>query len=250
MGLAIVLIGVGLTTFIRALPSSAMGRSAMAGWTQLFALDSQQLWWFVTRAAGIIAYLLLWFSTAWGLLIPTKLLVPALDQTYTVDFHEYISLLAIGFTILHIFVLTVDRYLPYTWAQIIVPFLSPYRPLWVGFGVISFYLILLVTITFYLRSKIGVKTFKSIHLLSLVSYVGVTLHGIYAGTDAPLGAMKLMYMFTGLSITYLLVYWLVGKHGNEWVEKLKAIGWGGGKKKGKKPDHRVQRRYASHSQKW
>jgi len=27
----------------------------------LFAADSVQIWWYVTRAAGIIAYLLLWF---------------------------------------------------------------------------------------------------------------------------------------------------------------------------------------------
>jgi sulfoxide reductase heme-binding subunit YedZ len=177
----------------------------------LFGLDSVQLWWYVTRAAGIIAYLLLWFSTAWGLAVPSKLLDPVLDRTFTFDFHQFISLLSIGFLIMHILVLTVDRYLPYSIWQILIPFLSPYRPVWVGIGVISFYLILLVTVTFYLRSRIGMRAFRAIHVFSLVGYLGATLHGFYSGTDSPLPAMQLLYKGTALVIVFLTVYWLVLK---------------------------------------
>jgi predicted ferric reductase len=174
----------------------------------LFSLDSVQLWWYVTRSAGIIAYLLLWFSTAWGLAVPSKLLDPLLDRSFTFDFHQFISLLSIGFMVLHILVLTLDRYLPYSAWQILIPFLSPYRPLWVGIGVIAFYLILLVTVTFYLRSRIGMRAFRAIHILSLAGYLGATLHGLYAGTDSVLPAMQLLYQGTGLVIIFLTVYWL------------------------------------------
>jgi predicted ferric reductase len=174
----------------------------------LFSLDSVQLWWYVTRSAGIIAYLLLWFSTAWGLAVPSKLLDPLLDRTFTFDFHQFISLLSIGFMVLHILVLTLDRYLPYSAWQILIPFLSPYRPLWVGIGVIAFYLILLVTVTFYLRSRIGMRAFRAIHILSLAGYLGATLHGLYAGTDSVLPVMQLLYQGTGLVIIFLTVYWL------------------------------------------
>ena len=177
----------------------------------LFATDSQQLWWYVTRSAGIIAYLLLWFSTAWGLAVPSRIISPVLDQTFTFDFHEFISLLAIGFALVHIFVLALDRYLPYSTLQILIPFLSPYRPLWVGFGVISFYILLLVTVTFYFRSRIGMSTFRTIHIVSLLGYLGITIHGLYAGTDAPLLSMQLLYRGTSLVIVFLTVYWLVGK---------------------------------------
>ena len=91
----------------------------------LFAADSQQLWWYVTRSAAIIAYLLLWLSTAWGLAVPSRIIQPVLDQTYTFDFHQTISLLSIGFALLHIIVLMLDRYLPYSTLQILIPFLSP-----------------------------------------------------------------------------------------------------------------------------
>jgi predicted ferric reductase len=185
------------------------GQTFVAGLKQLFAADSIQLWWYVTRAAGIVAFLLLWFSTVLGLSVTSKSLERLLDRMFTYDFHEFISLLSLGFVLLHVAVLMLDRYLPYNLGQVLVPFLSPYRPVWVGIGVIAFYLILLVTVTFYLRQKIGQKAFRAIHVLSLVGYLGVTLHGLYAGTDAVLPAMKLLYEGTGLVVLFLTVYWLV-----------------------------------------
>jgi len=178
----------------------------------LFAVDSQQVWWYVTRSAGILAYLLLWLSTVWGLAVPSRIIQPVLEQGYTFDFHQFISLLSIGFAVLHILVLTFDRYLPYSTLQILIPFLSPYRPLWVGIGVISFYIILLVTITFYLRTRIGMNAFRTIHIFSLVGYLGVTLHGFFAGTDSPLLSMQWLYRSTGLVVIFLTIYWLVQKY--------------------------------------
>lgn len=216
-------LGAGLVATLLLLPQTAAGQSALIGLKQLFAADSTQIWWYVTRSAGIIAYLLLWFSTVWGLAVPSKLLNPVLEQTFTFDFHEFISLLSIGFTLLHVFVLMIDRYLPYTPLQILVPFLSPYRPFWVGMGVIAFYISLLVTVTFYLRSKIGAKTFRSIHVLSLLGYLGVTLHGLYAGTDSPLVSMRLLYIGTGLTVIFLTIYWLGLKYLQKREAKEKAL---------------------------
>jgi len=174
----------------------------------LLALNSQQLMWYITRAAGFTAYLVLWFSVAWGLAVPSKILDNLLHRTFTYDFHEFVSLLAVGFTLLHIIVLMFDRYMPYSPLQILVPFLSPYRPIWVGIGVIAFYLMVLVTVTFYMRSKIGMKTFRAIHLFSILTYLGVTLHGFFSGTDTPLVSVMAMYVISFLMIVFLTLYWL------------------------------------------
>jgi len=174
----------------------------------MFGINTVQIWWFVTRAAGLIAYLLLWFSTVWGLAVPSKLVSPYLEQSYTFDFHQFISLLSVGFTALHILVLMVDQYLPFSIWQILLPFLSSYRPFWVGIGIISFYIILLVTVTFYLRSRIGMSAFRAIHILSLVGYLGATLHGLFAGTDGALPGMQIIYFGSGLVVALLTGYWL------------------------------------------
>jgi predicted ferric reductase len=200
---------VGLILFVAVLALTPAGQSLGTFLRWLFAADSVQIWWYVTRASGIIAYLLLWFSTILGLAVTSKYLDGMLDRLFTYDFHEFISLLSIGFTLVHILVLTLDKYLPYTFAQILVPFISPYRPFWVGIGVISFYLILLVTVTFYLRNKIGKRAFRTIHYISLLSYMDVTLHGYYSGTDTALPAMQILYKVSGLAVLFLTVYWLV-----------------------------------------
>jgi predicted ferric reductase len=200
---------VGLILFVAVLAMTPVGQSLGTFLSWLFAANSVQTWWYVTRASGIIAYLLLWFSTILGLAVTSKYLDGMLDRLFTYDFHEFISLLAIAFTLVHVLVLTLDKYLPYTFAQILVPFISPYRPFWVGVGVISFYLIVLVTVTFYFRNKIGKRAFRTIHYLSLLSYIGVTLHGYYSGTDTALPSMKILYNVSGLAVLFLTVYWLV-----------------------------------------
>ncbi len=185
------------------------GQTAGKWITWFFGLDSVQLWWYVTRASGLVAYLLLWFSMVLGLAVTSKYLDRMLDRVFTYDFHQFISLLSIAFVALHILVLMFDRYLPYSLWQILIPFISPYRPFWVGVGVIGFYLIILVTVTFYSRNRIGGKAFRLIHILSLVGYLGATLHGIYSGTDTSLPMMQLLYKGTGLVVLFLTIFWLV-----------------------------------------
>ncbi len=200
---------IGFLLILTAFVMTPSGQTVVGSLNQLFAADTVQLWWYVTRAAGIVAYLLLWFSMVLGLAVTNKSLDKMLDRVFTYDFHQFISLLSIGFLILHVVVLTFDRYLPYSIPQVLIPFLSPYRPVWVGIGVIAFWLTLLVTVTFYLRSRIGMKAFRAIHVLSLVAYLGATLHGLYAGTDAVLPAMQLLYQGTGLVVLFMTIYWLV-----------------------------------------
>ncbi len=177
--------------------------------SNLFAANSLQFWWYITRAAGLVGYFLLWLSTAWGMVVSSKILDSFMERAFTYDFHEYISLLGLGFVFTHIIVLMADQYLPYSIWQIVIPFLSPYRPFWVGLGVIAFYLSLLVTVTYYLRTRIGMTAFRNIHYLSLVGYFGATLHGFYAGTDSVLTAANLLYKGTFLVTLFLVVYWLV-----------------------------------------
>ena len=191
---------------------------SVANW--LFALESTQTTWFITRSAGMIAYLLLWLSTIWGLAISSKIIDRLLQRSFTFDFHQVSSLLALGFLGLHVFILMADQYLPYTFTQILVPFLSPYRPFWVGIGVLAFYISILVTATFYLRQKIGMKTFRLIHYTSLIGYLGATFHGIFAGTDSSLPAAMLMYVATFLVVVFLVAYWLL----MIWFSKRAQVG--------------------------
>jgi predicted ferric reductase len=207
----ILLVGV---IFIAMLMAITLGSSlSNTGFAQslpsLFAMNSTQIWWYVTRASGLTGYFLLWLSMVWGFAIPTGFMKPVLENVFSYDFHEHLSLLGLGFVLVHILVLLFDKYLPFSIIQLLIPFTDTYRPLWVGLGIISFYVLLLVTFTFYVRQKIGSKAFRSIHVLSLLSYLGTTLHGLFAGTDSALPITMLIYAWTFLIVVFLTLYWLI-----------------------------------------
>ena len=213
----IVLILVTFIVLVTGLPVTQLIAHAL---DTLFAVSSVQALWYVTRAAGLLSYLLLWLATAWGIAVSSKMVEPVLQGVFTYDFHQFLSLLAIGFVVLHVVVLLADRYLPFSIAAILVPFVAPYRPVWVGIGVIGFYLMLLVSVTFSIRRHIGMKAFRAIHLISYVTYVFAAIHGLMAGTDSPLLTTQLMYAGTALVIVFLTTYRIAMPLINKQPQKL------------------------------
>jgi predicted ferric reductase len=165
--------------------------------------------WFITRAAGLTGYVLLWLSTAWGLVVSSKILDRVLHRSFSYDFHEFLSLLAIGFVALHVIVLLADQYLPFSLIQVLIPFVAPYRPVWVGMGVIAFYLTVLASATFYIRARIGARAFRLIHYSSFIAFLASALHGLLAGTDSSLPMTQFLYAGTLLSVVFLTTYWVV-----------------------------------------
>ena len=201
---------------------SGAGQPMASAVSSLFAVDSVQAWWYVTRAAGLTSYILLWLSMVCGMAISTKILTPTLEGSYSYDFHEFLSLLGLGFVLLHVIVLALDKFLPFSIFQILIPFIDTYRPLWVGLGIMGFYIFLLVTVTFYMRQAIGSRLFRGIHALSLAGYLGATLHGLFAGTDSALAITKAIYIGSFLVVVFLTVYWLVMKGMNRRPESAPA----------------------------
>jgi predicted ferric reductase len=211
LGMIVVLgiVALGIFSFAALLPGSPVLVLFGKLFDVLFATSSVQALWYVTRAAGVLAYLLLWLSTAWGLAVSSKILDPLLQRFFTYDMHQFISLLALGFIALHVIVLLADKYLPFSIVQVLVPFAAPYRPVGVGIGVIGFYLTLLVSVTFYLRQRIGYQMFRVIHYASFVAYLAALAHGLLAGTDSPLATVQLMYAASALVVIFLFVYRIV-----------------------------------------
>jgi predicted ferric reductase len=182
------------------------GIGSFVAW--LLSANTTQVTWYVTRASGLMAYLLLWLSTVWGLAVSSKVLEGKLHGAYTYDFHQFISLLSLGFLGLHLVTLLLDQFLPFSVLQVMIPMLSTYRPIWTAFGTIALYLVALVTVTFYMKGRIGNKAFRAIHVSSLVGYAAAAVHGLFAGTDGALPIVQIMYALTFLAVVFLMVYWI------------------------------------------
>lgn len=163
------------------------------------------VYWYMARSGGIIAYLLLWLSVVWGLVMSTKisrLIAPQLIY----GLHEFLAILALMFVALHSFVLLGDRYFDFNIFHLVIPFTSPYEPLWTGLGTIAFYLSLIVTASFYVRKQIGHKLWRTMHYITFLAYALALGHGLMAGTDSDTAVMQLVYLSTGLTVLFLMYY--------------------------------------------
>ncbi|KAA3663246.1 MAG: hypothetical protein DWQ04_11195 [Chloroflexi bacterium] len=165
--------------------------------------------WHLSRSAGTVAYLLLAGSTVWGLLLSSKLIKEAVPAALALAMHNILSWIAIALTGVHAIALLFDSYFTYTLSSIAIPFLGPYRPGWVGLGIIGFYLMFLVSISFNFRKQIGQKRWRQLHYLSFFAYVGATVHGVMAGTDTGNLGMQAMYWGSGLLVLFLTNFRLV-----------------------------------------
>ena len=204
-----------LHTLIIMLAAVALGAFAAAiilpnwlpGLSQSLLGSEPKAYWYVSRASAVVAYGLLWLSMASGLIITNRLARLWPGGPIAFDLHQFASLLGLAFALFHALILMGDKYINYDLAQVLVPFNSiGYKPVWVGLGQIGFYLLAIVGLSFYVRKRLGNRTWRLIHYLSFLTFVLALLHGIFAGTDNTVLAIRAFYWVTGASLLFLLVY--------------------------------------------
>ena len=77
----------------------------------------------------------------------------------------------------------VDGFAPIGWLDAVIPFRSPYRPLWLGLGAVAVDLLIALTVSSLLRGRIGHRAWRAIHWLSYASWPVGVIHGLGTGTD-------------------------------------------------------------------
>ena len=140
--------------------------------------------WILARASGFTAYVLLTLSVLAGLVVKARPLGKAIRPASATDTHRFLALLGLGALVLHGTALLLDRTVRLPVAALLVPGLSPYRPLATGIGVLVAELTVVVYVSFALRRRIGVKNWRRLHWATYVIFTGATLHGLAAGTDS------------------------------------------------------------------
>lgn len=165
-----------------------------------------QEYWYLSRTAGFTAYVVMFASVAAGIVTTTKLASRLRLGNLPFDLHRFLSLLALGLTLLHVFVLLGDSYMNYTVAELWVPFASPYRPFAVALGVIGAWLMIAIVASFYLRRYIGQRAWRTLHCATFGLYAMATAHGLLAGTDAGTWWARDVYLATVAGVLLLTGY--------------------------------------------
>jgi DMSO/TMAO reductase YedYZ heme-binding membrane subunit len=146
------------------------------------------MWWYTVRASGLIAWALLLGAVAWGLVLsirPIRRPRPA----WALDLHRFLGGIAFAFIGVHLVGLLFDTFVGFSLVDLFVPMASHWRPGAVAYGVVGFYLVAAVEVTSLLMRRLPRRVWHSIHLLSLVALVLVTVHAFTAGADASSAAV-------------------------------------------------------------
>jgi len=170
-------------------------------------IDTPAIWWFVSRASGIVAWSLLVISVMVGVLLATRVLKPNDNPGWLYHFHNWLSGLTIVFAITHITALMLDSFVTFTILDIAIPFHSNYvkNPslgrIPIAFGVLSLYILFAVQLTSLFRQKMSTTAWKAIHYSSYVLVLLVSAHAGWTGTDIT----SLIYKMTGIVLIVLSI---------------------------------------------
>ncbi len=179
--------------------------SAMLGLASLGAMP-----WYVSRAAGLVAFAIITGSVVLGLLLSTKSPKPLLPKGLSFDIHQFLSCFTLALVAVHAGSLMFDEYIGYRLLDLLVPFHSPYERLWTGMGVIAFWGALAVTVSYALRGRIGHRRWRQFHYVSFVVWAMALVHGLMAGTDTGLSPVRVLYIGAGVTVSALLLLRIEG----------------------------------------
>ena len=143
-------------------------------------------WWNLTRASAIVAWVLMAVAILWGVLLATRVLKPNDRPAWLLDLHRWLGVLSIATVAAHLGALVADSnpYVYFGWRELFVPQASAWRPVAVTWGVIAFYILVVVQLTSLVMKKLPKRVWRSIHLTSYAMFVMATVHGFLAGADA------------------------------------------------------------------
>jgi predicted ferric reductase len=214
-----------LAAFLGALAAAIFLPNWMPAMTQSVAGTDPKAFWYLSRGSAFVAYSLLWLSMLLGTGITNKLSVLWPGLPPTIEIHQYTSILGLAFGLFHGLILMGDHYMAFSLAQVLIPFATTgYRPLWVGIGQVGFYSMLIVTLSFYVRKKIGPKTWRAIHFVSFATFVSVLVHALTAGTDASAMGAQIFYLVSSALLLFMIVYRILVSRANAREKKMRLQG--------------------------
>ena len=115
-----------------------------------------QEFWYLSRAAGFTAYLLLFVSVALGIAIGTRLADRIAKRNVIFDLHRFTAVMALAFSLFHVYILLLDGFFNFNVWELSLPFLSPYRAWQTAVGVFALYALALLILSFYVRRFIAI----------------------------------------------------------------------------------------------
>jgi predicted ferric reductase len=167
--------------------------------------------WYVTRASGMVAAVSLVILLLSGIGQVTGYTFRFLEPLTAWATHRALGITFAVAVFLHIFALLFDHFAPFTIWQLLIPWLSNYKPatifgfhvgtIYVALGVLAFYGVVIVMISSFVWLEKKPALWKLLHLLSYIIMLFVFIHALFLGTDLVHGTFRWVWIVSG----YILV---------------------------------------------
>lgn len=145
-------------------------------------------YWYLSRALGLVSFVLLSLSMTAGLALSTRSLKTWPGAPYLLALHRSSSAVGLGAAAAHALVLLGDRFAGFDAVSLLLPFASPTRSWAVGLGQLAVVMMATLVASFHLRSMLGPRTWRALHYLAFATFAMALVHGLSAGTDRGPGA--------------------------------------------------------------
>jgi predicted ferric reductase len=173
-------------------------------------LADTQLWWFVARSSGVVAWALSALAVLWGMALSSRALGRRPPAPWLLDVHRFLGGLTVAFVAVHVVALVLDPFVAFGPVDVLVPFASSWEPVAVAWGVVALYLLVAVELTSLLRSRLPVRLWRSVHLSSYALYTFATVHLLTAGSERQNPALLWCVVASMACIVFFSIYRWVG----------------------------------------
>jgi len=142
-----------------------------------------QFFWMLARVAGLGSYAALAVALVTGIALRTAVLDWLGSNRALRSLHEYTTVLWVPLAVVHLGALLLDKTSRIAVVDLVLPFHSSYGTLGIGLGTLAVDLLLVVTVTAYLKKRMPTELWKWVHRIAYVAFALTFLHAVLSGTD-------------------------------------------------------------------
>jgi methionine sulfoxide reductase heme-binding subunit len=167
---------------------------------------ASRLPWYISRSAAISSFVLMFLIIMLGTFMVTGFIYELISPARAWIIHKFLSI-SLGLTLLvHIMALLFDQYMAFKVPDILIPFFSGYKPLFLSLGITGFYILLVVVLgSLLIRLKFS-YFWRATHYLVYPLFIFSLVHGIFMGPDNKFLATQLLYGITGTIFLIAVAY--------------------------------------------
>lgn len=182
-----------------------------------------QFWWYLTRASGIVAWLMLTATVIWGVLLSTKAFPHQRRPIWLLALHRWLAALTLSFLAVHLAALIADNYVTFDLADLAVPYASDWKPGAVALGVLGMWLLIAVEVTSLAMHRLPRTFWRVVHMSSYVVFWLASMHAAFAGSDTSSWLYRGTAVASIVAVAWSLMYRLANRRAVRRAERAATV---------------------------